>query len=36
MTLYDMNVTVHVLAAFLWLGGMLFLAVVGALILREI
>ena len=36
MTLYDLNITLHVLAAFLWLGGMLFLAVVGAPVLREI
>jgi putative copper resistance protein D len=36
MNLYDLNVTVHVLAAFLWLGGMLFLAAVGAPVLREI
>ncbi len=28
--LYLANVTAHVLAAFLWLGGMLFLAAVGA------
>ena len=31
-----MNVTVHVLAAFLWLGGMLFLAAVGAPVLRKV
>ena len=34
-TLYLANVTVHVLAALLWLGGMLFLAVVGAPVLRK-
>ena len=31
-----MNVTVHVLAAMLWLGGMLFLAAVGAPVLRTV
>jgi copper resistance protein D len=36
MSLYLLNVTVHVLAALLWLGGMFFLAVVGAPILREV
>ena len=34
--LYLLNVTVHVLAAMLWLGGMFFLAVVGAPVLRAI
>ena len=34
--LYWINVTLHVLAAMLWLGGMLFLAVVGAPVLRAI
>ena len=34
--LYLLNVTVHVLAAMLWLGGMFFLAVVGAPVLRSI
>jgi copper resistance protein D len=34
--LYYVNVTVHVLAAFLWLGGMFFLAVVGAPALRAV
>jgi copper resistance protein D len=34
--LYLLNVTIHVLAAMLWLGGMFFLAVVGAPVLREI
>ncbi len=35
-TLYYANVTAHVLAAMLWLGGMFFLAVVGAPVLRTI
>ncbi|HEX5436602.1 MAG TPA: DUF4149 domain-containing protein [Gemmatimonadaceae bacterium] len=35
-TLYLANVTVHVLAALLWLGGMFFLGVVGAPALRRI
>ena len=35
-TLYFINVTLHVLAALLWLGGMLFLAVVGAPVLRHV
>lgn len=35
-TLYYTNVTIHVLAALLWLGGMFFLAVVGAPALRGI
>lgn len=34
--LYLLNVTVHVLAAMLWLGGMFFLAGVGASVLREV
>jgi uncharacterized membrane protein len=34
--LYYANVTVHVLAAMLWLGGMLFLGVVGAPVLRKL
>jgi copper resistance protein D len=34
--LYYANVTVHVLAAILWLGGMFFLGVVGAPVLRAI
>jgi copper resistance protein D len=34
--LYYANVTAHVLAAMLWLGGMLFLGVVGAPVLRQI
>jgi uncharacterized membrane protein len=35
-SLYLLNVTVHVLAAMLWLGGMFFLAVVGAPVLRQV
>jgi uncharacterized membrane protein len=34
--LYYINVTVHVLAAMLWLGGMFFLGAVGAPVLRAI
>ncbi|MGH7668996.1 MAG: CopD family protein [Gemmatimonadaceae bacterium] len=34
--LYYINVTIHVLAAMLWLGGMFFLATVGAPTLRAI
>ncbi len=34
--LYFVNVTVHVLAALLWLGGMFFLAAVGAPVLRKV
>lgn len=34
--LYYLNVTIHVLAAMLWLGGMFFLAVVGAPALRAV
>lgn len=34
--LYFVNVTIHVLAAMLWLGGMFFLAVVGAPALRAV
>lgn len=34
--LYHLVVTIHVLAALLWLGGMFFLAVVGAPVLREL
>ena len=34
--LYYVNVTVHVLAAMLWLGGMFFLGVVGAPLLRAV
>lgn len=35
-TLYYFNVTIHVLAAMLWLGGMFFLGVVGAPVLRAV
>ncbi len=35
-TAYYLNVTLHVLAAMLWLGGMFFLAVVGAPVLRAV
>jgi putative copper resistance protein D len=34
--LYYLNVTIHVLAAMLWLGGMFFLGAVGAPLLRAI
>ncbi len=34
--LHFLNVSVHVLAALLWLGGMFFLAAVGAPVLREL
>jgi copper resistance protein D len=36
MSAYYVNVTVHVLAALLWLGGMFFLAAVGAPVLRAV
>jgi uncharacterized membrane protein len=36
MLLYYVNVTIHVLAAMLWLGGMFFLGIVGAPVLRSI
>lgn len=36
MSWYYANVTVHVFAALLWLGGMFFLAAVGAPVLRRI
>ncbi len=36
MTLYHFNVFIHVMAALLWLGGMFFLAVVGAPVLRKV
>ena len=34
--MYYLNVTIHVLAALVWLGGMLFLAAVGAPVLRKV
>lgn len=36
MSLYFVNVTLHVLAALMWLGGMFFFALVGAPVLRTI
>lgn len=36
VTAYMLNVTLHVLAALLWLGGMFFLAAVGAPVLRKV
>lgn len=36
MTWYLLNVTVHVLAAIIWLGGMFFFALVGAPVLRGV
>ena len=36
MSLYHLNVTLHVLTALLWLGGMFFLALVGAPVLRSV
>lgn len=36
MTLYHLNVFLHVLAALVWLGGMFFLAAVGAPVLRAV
>lgn len=36
MSFYLLNVTLHVLAALLWLGGMFFLAAVGAPVLRAV
>jgi uncharacterized membrane protein len=35
-TIYLLNVTLHVLAALLWLGGMFFFALVGAPVLRRL
>lgn len=35
-TLYFLSVTLHVLAALFWLGGMFFLGVVGAPVLRKV
>ncbi|HET7274839.1 MAG TPA: DUF4149 domain-containing protein [Longimicrobiaceae bacterium] len=34
--LYYLNVTIHILAALLWIGGMFFLAAVGAPVLRTV
>ena len=34
--MYFLNVTIHVLAALVWLGGMFFLALVGAPVLRRV
>lgn len=34
--MFYLNVTIHVLAALIWLGGMLFLAAVGAPVLRKV
>lgn len=34
--MYYLNVTLHVLAAMVWLGGMFYLAVVGAPVLRKV
>lgn len=36
MSIYWVNVTIHVFAALLWLGGMFFLALVGAPVLRHV
>ncbi|MEX2610518.1 MAG: DUF4149 domain-containing protein [Gemmatimonadota bacterium] len=36
MSAYFLNVTIHMLAALFWLGGMFFLAVVGAPVLRTV
>lgn len=36
MSLYFLSVTLHVLSALLWLGGLFFLAVVGAPVLRRV
>jgi len=36
VNLYILNITIHILAAFVWLGGMLFFALVAAPVLRRI
>jgi copper resistance protein D len=36
MSLYYLSVTIHVLAALFWLGGMFFLGIVGAPVLRRV
>jgi uncharacterized membrane protein len=36
MSLYELNITIHVLAAIFWLGGMFPLAAVGAPVLRAV
>lgn len=36
MSLYLINVTIHILAALVWLGGLFFLALVGAPLLRQL
>jgi copper resistance protein D len=36
MSLYHLNVTLHLLAALFWLGGMMFLGLVGARVLRQV
>lgn len=36
MTIYHFNVFIHVMAALIWLGGMFFLALVGAPVLRKL
>jgi copper resistance protein D len=36
VSLYVVNITIHILAAFVWIGGMLFFAIVAAPVLRRI
>jgi copper resistance protein D len=36
VSLYHLSVTIHVIAAVFWIGGMLFLAAVGAPVLRKV